>query len=248
MSFDMSAEGLGLRAEDINRRTLVAALAELIAVMLFVFIGAGTVVVVLGAFPENPAADTLLAIAVAHGLAIGVLVAMTAGISGGHVNPAVTFSMIVTGRQKLGPGLVYIAAQLIGAVIGALLLQIVLADDIEGNLGAHALNESLVDGSMGGLIVEIILTFVLVATVFGTAVHRAGPAAIAPIAIGFSILIDHLIGVPLTGASMNPARSFGPALVAGEWDDFWIYVIGPLVGAAIAGLLYTMVFMDPDND
>lgn len=248
MSFDMSAEGLGLRAEDIDRKTFVAALAELIATMLFVFIGAGTVVVVIGAFPENLGADTLLAIAVAHGLAIAVLASAIGGISGGHINPAVTFAMILTGRQKLGPGLVYVAAQLIGAVIGALLLQVVLQDDVEANLGAHALNDNLVDGSMGGLIVEIILTFVLVAAVFGAAVDRRGPAAIAPIAIGFAVLIDHLIGVPLTGASMNPARSFGPALVAGEWDDFWIYVVGPLAGGAIAGLLYTMVFMDPDND
>ncbi len=245
MSLD--AKSLGLRAEDLGRKTLTAALAELIAVMLFVFIGAGTVVVVLGAFPADPSADTLIAIAVAHGLAIAVLVSATASISGGHINPAVTFAMVITGNLKLGPGLVYVAAQLIGAVIGALLLQLVFQDNVEGQLGAHAINEALVDGTGAGLIVEIILTFVLVATVFGAAVNSKGLGAVAPIAIGFAVLIDHLVGVPLTGASMNPARSFGPALVAGEWDNFWIYVVGPLAGAGIAGLLYTHVFLKNDD-
>ena len=246
MSLD--AESLGLRAEDLGRKTLTAALAELIAVMLFVFIGAGTVVAVIGAFPaENLGPDTLIAIALAHGLAIAVLVSATASISGGHINPAVTFAMVITGNLKLGPGLVYVAAQLIGAVIGALLLQLVFQDNVEGQLGAHAINEALVDGTGAGLIVEVILTFVLVATVFGAAVNSKGLGTVAPIAIGFAVLIDHLVGVPLTGASMNPARSFGPALVAGEWDNFWIYVVGPLAGAGIAGLLYTHVFLKNDD-
>ena len=239
MSFDLSAEGLGLRAKDIDYDTLIGALAEGIALLLFVFIGCGTVVVVGGA-GDNAG---LVAIAIAHGLAIAVLVSMMAVASGGHINPAVTFTMVLTGRMKLGPGLVYIAAQLVGAVVGALLLQIGLKESIEGTLGAHALNDAAVDGVLGGLIVEIILTFVLLFTVFATAVDRRGLGNVAPLAIGFAIVIDHLIGVRLTGASMNPARSFGPALIAGEWDDFWIYVVGPLAGGAMAGLLYKYLYL-----
>ena len=94
------------------------------------------------------------------------------------------------------------------------------------------------------------LTFILVYVVFATAMDKRGAAGnIAPLAIGFAVLIDHLVGVPLTGASMNPARSFGPALVAGEWDDHWVFWVGPLVGGALAGLVYTFAFMNrPDSD
>jgi len=193
-------------------------------------------------------AASVTAIALAHGLAIATMVAATARISGGHVNPAVTFSMVVTGRMKLGPGLVYVAAQLIGAVIGSLLLTCVLKDSFEGNLGAHGLNDAVLPGTYSGVIVEAVLTFVLVFTVFATAVDKRGLGNIAPLAIGVAILIDHLVGVPLTGASMNPARSFGPALVAGEWGDHWVYWVGPLIGGGLAGLVYTFVFLDRPDD
>jgi len=245
---DFSAEGLGLRAEDLGIKTLRAALAELIAVLLFVFIGAGTVVVTINVLGNELNAASLTAISLAHGLAIATMVAMTARISGGHVNPAVTFSMVVTGRMKLGPGLVYVAAQVIGAVIGALLLTCVLKDSFEGSLGAHGLNDAVLSGTYSGVIVEAVLTFVLVFTVFATAVDRRGLGNVAPLAIGVAILIDHLVGVPLTGASMNPARSFGPALVAGEWDDHWVYWVGPLIGGGLAGLVYTFVFLNRPDD
>jgi aquaporin TIP len=178
-----------------------------------------------------------------------VLVAATARISGGHINPAVTFAMVVTGRMKAGPGVLYVAAQLTGAVVGALLLKMVLVSSVEGNLGAHALNDSALSSDFSGLIVEIVLTFAFVFTVFAVAVDPRGPANLAPIAIGLAILIDHFVGVPLTGASMNPARSFGPALVANSWDDHWVYWIGPLSGGALAGLLYYFLYLSrPDAE
>jgi aquaporin TIP len=216
----------------------------MIGVLLFVFIGAGAVVVVVaGDFDA-----ALVAIALAHGLAIAVMVAATARISGGHINPAVTFTAVVTGRMKAGPGVVYVAAQLIGAVIGALLLQIVLVDSIEGTLGAHAINDSAVDGNGAAVVIEAILTFVLVFTVFATAIDtRSTIANVAPLMIGLAILIDHFIGVPLTGASMNPARTFGPALVAGEWDDHWVYWAGPLLGGSLAGIVYMLAFWDREG-
>jgi len=150
--------------------------------------------------------------------------------------------------MKAGPGVLYIAAQLAGAVVGALLLKLVLVSSVEGNLGAHALNDNALSSDLAGVLVEIILTFVLVFTVFAVAMDPRGPATIAPIAIGLAVLIDHFVGVPLTGASMNPARSFGPALVANSWDDQWVYWVGPLVGGALAGLLYYFVYLMPAEE
>jgi len=244
--FDLSAESLGLTADDFGPKTLRAVLAEFIATLLFVFIGAGAVAVIVGVLEASPGGDSagaLVGIALAHGLAIAVLVAATARISGGHINPAVTFAAVITGRMKLGPGIFYVAAQLLGAVVAALILDAVLVEAVAGDLGAHRLNDTALSGTGAGLIVEIILTFILVFTVFAVAMDPRGPANLAPIAIGFAVLIDHFVGVPLTGASMNPARSFGPALVANVWDDHWVYWVGPLVGGGLAGLIYHFVYL-----
>jgi len=242
---ELSAESLGFTAEDFGPATWRAVLAELIGTLLFVFVGAGSVVVVTGIIGVSPRDDAaaLTAIALAHGLAIAVVVAGTAKISGGHVNPAVTFGAVITGRLKLTTGVLYVAAQLTGAVIGALLLEAAVLGEFEGNLGAHSLNLEVLDGEGGGVLVEAVLTFVLVFTVFATAIDPRGMGNLAPIAIGLAILIDHLVGVPLTGASMNPARSFGPALVADVWDDHWVYWVGPLAGGGIAALAYYLTFM-----
>lgn len=237
----ITADTLGLTEEYIGEKTWTGAFAEFIAVLLFVFIGAGAVIMAGGA-AEN---DGLVAIALAHGLAIGVLVAATAAISGGHVNPAVTFAAIITGQMKAAVGFVYIAAQLLGAIAGALLLDVLIVSELTDpvNLGAHSLNKDALESTVSGLVVEIILTFVLVFTVFATAIDKRGLKNVAPLMIGLAILIDHFIGVRLTGASMNPARSFGPALVSGEWDDHWVYWVGPLIGAALAGVTYYFVYL-----
>ncbi len=241
----LSADSLGFTEADFGQKTWQAVFAELIATLLFVFVGAGTVVVVTGVIGANPGADAaaLTAIAFAHGLVIALLVAATAKISGGHINPAVTFGAVITGRMKLSTGVLYVAAQLVGAVIGALLLEAALVGGVEGNLGAHALNLEVLDGKGAGVMVEAVLTFVLVFTVFATAMDPRGMANLAPIAIGLAVLVDHFVGVPLTGASMNPARSFGPALVADAWSDHWVYWLGPLIGGGLAALVYYLTFM-----
>ncbi|MBI4202080.1 MAG: MIP family channel protein [Chloroflexi bacterium] len=215
-----------------------AAAAELIATLLFVFIGAGTVVSssMLGAMDSAQ----LVAIAVAHGLAIGVMAAATGHLSGGHINPAVTVASVVTRKIGLAKGGLYIIAQLIGASVGAFLLVVVIPEGAQGGLGSHSLGNGVTPA--GGLIIEVVLTFVLVFVIFATAVDSRGPGVIAPVAIGFAILIIHLVAVPLTGASVNPARSFGPALAAGQWADHWIYWVGPLVGGSLAAIVYQAVF------
>jgi glycerol uptake facilitator-like aquaporin len=136
-------------------------------------------------------------------------------------------------------------------VIGALLLDLLIVSEVTdaANLGAHGINDEALEGTGAGLVVEMILTFVLVFTVFAVAMDPKGMGNLAPIAIGLAILIDHFVGVPLTGASMNPARSFGPALIAGEWDDHWVYWAGPLAGGGAAGLVYYFVYlMNADDD
>lgn len=216
-----------------------AAFAELIAVLLFVFIGCGAVVssgmLVKGLDPAR-----LVAIAIAHGLGIAIMAAATAHISGGHINPAVTVAQIVTRKISLSKGAMYIVAQLVGAVIAAYLLSLVIPKAAQGALGAHALGNGVTAG--GGLVIEVVLTFVLVFVIYATAVDSRGPNSIAPLAIGFTVMAIHLIAVPLTGASVNPARSFGPALVAGQWADHWIYWVGPIVGGSLAAIVYQSVF------
>ena len=219
-----------------------ATLAEFIATLLFVFLGAGSVIVT-GGLPNgdlDPA--RLVAIALAHGLAIALLVYATANISGGHINPAVTFAALLTKKITAARGLMFVVAQLGGAVGGALLLLATIPDAADTNLGAHALGPG-VSISMG-LIMEIVVTFALVFVIFATAVDPGGMGNLAPLAIGLTVLVDHLVAVPITGASMNPARSFGPALVAGEWGDQWIYWLAPLLGGAIAGLIYQFAFIN----
>lgn len=213
-----------------------AALAEFFATALFVFLGPGAVIASgITASGAQLTADKLLVIALGHGLAIAVLVWASAHVSGGHINPAVTFGAWITGRISLVKGIAYVIAQLVGAVVGAALLAFVVPDAIQGTLGAHKLGPG-VDAGMA-LLAEGVLTFALVGVVFMTAMHPKGPGNVAPLAIGLVVLVDHLVGVPLTGASMNPARTFGPALMAGAWADHWIYWVGPLLGGAVAALI-----------
>ncbi len=218
-----------------------ASLAEFIATLLFIFLGAGTVVVTGGLMKEGLTSARLVAIALAHGFAIALLVAATAKVSGGHINPAVTFGALITGKINVGKAVMYVVAQLVGAIVGAVLLKLVIPAAAQGNLGAHGLGAGITAG--GGLLAEIVLTFALVFVVFATAMDPKGLGHLAPAAIGMTVLVDHLIGVPVTGASMNPARSFGPALVAGAWNNHWIYWVGPLVGGALAALVYEFFFL-----
>jgi aquaporin TIP len=245
---------MGFQPGDFTLKTWRAVAAEFIATGLFVFIGTGAVVVALasGAAAVNggnaPTPAFVTAIALAHGLGILLAVATTANISGGHINPAVSFAAALTGKIKVSTGLLYVVAQLLGAVCASLLLKAIIAGPYEAGLGAHSINQTLLyhrvaSGAGAALLVEIALTFALVWVVFATAIDPKGPRHLAPAAIGLVIMADHFIGVPLTGASMNPARSFGPALVANQWADHWVYWLGPLIGAAIAALVYEFVFL-----
>ena len=214
-----------------------ATLAELIAVMLFVFVGSGAIIGI--GMVGADGGTTLIIAALAHGLAIAVLVSAIGRVSGGHINPAVTVAAVVTGRMSLVKGAMYVAAQLIGALMGAALLLSVIPLADQGTLGAHSLNVDVASG----LIVEMVLTFMLVFVIFATAMDPKGPGHLAPFAIGLTVMVDHFVGVPLTGASMNPARSFGPALATGEWANHWVYWVGPIMGAVLAAIIYEVIYI-----
>ena len=219
-----------------------ATLAEFVATLLFVFLGAGSVVATGALTNGELTAPRLLVIALAHGFAIALLAYATANISGGHINPAVTFAAWLTKNISTVRALMFVLAQVVGAAAGALLLLAAIPDAADTNLGAHALGPGVSIGT--GFVMEIVVTFALVFVIFATAVDSGGMGNLAPLAIGLTVLVDHLLAVSITGASMNPARSFGPALVAGEWADHWIYWIAPLLGGAFAGMVYQFSFIN----
>ena len=249
---------LGFQSGDFGLSTWRKVCAEFIATALFVLIGTGAVVSASSTLDGSGSATFIVAVSLAFGLAIAVLVAATARISGGHINPAVTFAVAMTGRIKVSTAALYVAAQLAGAIVGSLVLKTIIAGPMEGHLGANAisvyngsgglLSSEIGDGTGAALLVEAAFTFVLVFVVFATAIDRKGPSHLAPFAIGLAVLVGHLVCIPLTGTSMNPARSFGPAVVANLWTDHWVFWLGPLIGAGIAGLVYEFVFLEHEPE
>jgi aquaporin NIP len=175
-------------------------------------------------------------VALVFGLVIMVMVYATGHLSGAHINPAVTLAFTMTRHFPAREAAAYIAAQLTGATAGALLLLAVWTDK-PASLGATV--PSVGVGS--ALAYEAVLSAFLMFVILAVATDTRAVGAAAAIAIGGTIGLDALFGGPVTGASMNPARSFGPALVSGEWRDFWIYVVGPVLGAALGGLAYQLV-------
>lgn len=220
-----------------------AYIAEAIATFALCFIGAGAIVT--NSFTEG--AVGLLGIAIAHGLVLAIMVNATGHISGGHVNPAVTMGFIVTRRISLGKGVAYIVSQLVGGVLAGFALRAIFNRGVWGatNLGTPALNPAV--PFLNGVFVEAILTFFLVFTVFATAVDTRAPKSVYGFAIGLVLVFDILMGGPLTGASMNPARTFGPAVASGFFRNHLVYWIGPLVGGSLAALVYHHVLMSKEQ-
>jgi len=182
----------------------------------------------------------LVGIALAHGLALAVMISAFGHISGGHLNPAVTIGALVGKKISAGNALWYIVAQLAGGVVGAMAVKMIFpATMYEAvSLGTPMLGA---DVSMtSGILMEMILTFFLVTVVYGTAIDGRAPK-VGGLFIGLTVTLDILAGGPITGASMNPARTFGPALAGGYWNGHIVYWIGPLLGGVLAGLVYSRV-------
>jgi aquaporin TIP len=215
--------------EDALRRGI----AEFIGAFTLIFIGGGAGIV---------SGQDIVAVALANGLAIGIMVSNLGHISGGHFNPAITLGFLATRRITLPLAAVYWVSQFAGALVAAAILRGLFAHDLFLGSVPHAAGF----GAGKGLVVEIILTFFLVWAVFATAVDPRGAfKSIAGLAIGLTITIDVLMGGPLTGAAMNPARAFGPQLVGNFWGEGWIYYLGPVVGALIAALAYEYLYLRP---
>ena len=224
------------------RDLLTMCLAEAVATFMLCFIGAGVVV-----SDTAFGAGGLLGIALANGLVLSAAVSATMNVSGAHINPAVTVVMLVTGRISGRIAGAYIVAQLVGAAIaGAAIL--VIFQGIPGGseavvatgLGTPAPGAGVSAGT--ALLTEAALTFVLVFVIFGTVVDPRAPA-IGGVGIGVTVAAAILTGGPISGASMNPARTFGPALAGGVWTAHWVYWLGPMAGALLAGLLYHHVIL-----
>ena len=183
-------------------------------------------------------------ISFAHGSAIGLMVYAFGHVSGAHINPAVTIPMIITRKIGIADGIGYIVLQLVGAVAAAFTLKAVLPElGAAVNFGTQAPGELINSSATSAVGLEAIFTFFLVTVIFMTAVHKKAAAGIQGISIGGMVFLLHIVGVPLTGASMNPARTFGPALASGFWEFHWVYWVGPIIGGIIAGLIMNYVFV-----
>ena len=214
-----------------------AVVAEFVATFALIFIGAGSVIA-----NANGSLD-LTGVALAHGLVLAIMVSVTGHLSGGIVNPAVAIGLWVTGKLSTVRTGAYIVAELLGAVAGAFLLKFLIpAASFHPGGGGAALRPGLPTGK--GILIEAVATFFLVFVVFGTAVDDRGPwNKTAGLTIGLVIAFDIMAFGPWTGAAMNPARWFGPALATGEWANWWVWIVGPVAGAIVAAVLYWTVFL-----
>ena len=213
-----------------NTRTLLRELvAEFIGTFALCFIGIGAIQHFSGA-PGG-----LLGIAFAHGLTIAVFASAFGAISGGQFNPAVSFGLLVGGKMDLNKAIAYIVAQLAGATAGAWFARGLLGSIAAVSDGTPDLAGATTE--IQGIAIEAVLTFFLVTVIYGTAVDKRAPQ-IGGLAIGLCVTLDILFGGPLTGAAMNPARVFGPALVSGHWTHHYVYWAGPMLGGLLSGLVY----------
>jgi aquaporin TIP len=220
-----------------DRKLTAAVVGEGFGTFLFVFIGVGCIV--LGGLTGTP--SNLIGVALAHGITLAVVVTMFAAISGGHINPAVTVALWLNGSIDAVKGALYIVAQLIGAFLGAVLIRLTFGDNAwqVAGYGKPSMMAGI-DPNIG-LVLEGVMTMLLVGAVFLTAVDPRA-AKLGGLLIGLSIVGDILVGGPVTGAAMNPARWFGPAAASGDFTDAYVWIIGPVVGGMIVALLYRFVF------
>lgn len=212
--------------------------AEFLGTFALVFIGAGAVVVDLA----EGGALGVLGIALAHALVLSVMVTATLNISGGHLNPAVTLGLWLARKIDLKLGLLYVVSQIAAGVLAALLVKLLLPamSGEAAGYGVPRISGLLTDTQ--AIVIEAILTLFLVSAMFGTAVSSEAPK-VGGFGIGLVLLFDILVGGPLTGAAVNPARAFGPALVAQDWHGHYIYWVGPLAGGLLAGVLWKFVLL-----
>ncbi|XP_053413658.1 aquaporin-5 [Nycticebus coucang] len=214
---------------------LKAVFAEFLATLIFVFFGLGS------ALKWPSALPSILQISLAFGLAIATLAQSLGPVSGGHINPAITLALLLGNQISLLRAVFYVVAQLVGAIAGAGILYWLAPLNARGNLAVNALNNNTTQGR--AMVVELILTFQLALCIFSsTDSRRTSPVGSPALSIGLSVTLGHLVGIYFTGCSMNPARSFGPAVVMNRFSpSHWVFWVGPIVGAGLAAILYFYV-------
>ena len=227
-------------------------LAEAIATYALVFFGPLSVILSVVVFGDGLTIESILMISLGHGAVIALMVYAFGHVSGAHINPAVTIPMMITKKISVADGIGYIIFQVIGAIIATLSLMAILPEIGKPVLwGGHGGPSELLNHSvMSGFVVEVILTFFLVLVIFMTVVHKKAPKSIYGAAIGGMVFLLHIVGVPLTGASMNPARSLAPAVAtgaAGLLEIQWLYWVAPIIGGIIAGVIMNYVFINKDE-
>ena len=215
------------------RDTLRKCAAEFLGTFAIVFFGGGSVCMSI----RPDIGLGLVGIALAFGLVVAVMVSSIGHISGAHFNPAVTFMVFTTRRMTAVAAASYVVAQLAGALAAAFVLGTIIGPEAI-KLGTTGL--AVGTSPAAGAAIEAILTFFLVLVIYGTAIDARGHK-LGGIAIGGVVTLNILMAGPLTGASMNPARTFGPALASNHWQHHWVYWVGPMVGALLASLVYEKV-------
>jgi len=234
--------GYSLGKEDMKVVPLMkSVVAELVGTMLLVIIGCGA------AIQWKMKEFDTTQVSLAFGLAVMAIVSFTGHISGGNLNPAVSMGLLVGGNLSLLKFVVYVVSQCIGAVIGAAILYGVTPEAFRGSLGSNGLAEGV--SPFGGMVMELLMTMVLVLVVYASAVDSANKTApmVAPLLIGLTVTVAHLVLMPYTGTSINPARSLGPALITKTTADHWVFWAGPLLGGALGGLLYKFVLTNQEE-
>ncbi|XP_075757789.1 aquaporin-2 [Pelodiscus sinensis] len=211
-----------------------AVFAEFLATLLFIFFGLGS------ALSWPPAPPDALQVSLAFGLAVATLVQAVGHVSGAHLNPAVTVACLLGSHLSFLRAVFYVAAQLLGAVAGAALLHELTPPSLRGQLAINRLHNGTTPGQ--AVTVELFLTLQLVLCVFASTDDRRSDSLGSPaLSIGLSVAVGHLLGIHYTGCSMNPARSFAPSVIEGDFSAHWVFWVGPLAGAAVASLIYNYI-------
>ncbi len=226
-------------------------IAEFIGTAVLVVGGCGTAVAINTVSASNgislPTAGTIVAIALAFGLSIVAMAYSIGNVSGCHINPAVSFGVLINGGMSVADFVGYVVAQLLGATAGAAGLWLTFGSNKA--LGANGFNEAsaLGIGMKGAFVVEVILTFIFVLTILGVT-SKVENSSVAGVVIALTLVFVHLIGIPFTGTSVNPARSFGPAILSGgkALEQLWVFIAAPLVGAAIAAVVHRFILNSKD--
>jgi aquaporin TIP len=218
----------------VDESVLRRSVAEYVGTFTLIFIGGGAGIA---------SHSDIVAVALANGLAIGIMVTNLGHISGGHFNPSITLGFLATRRITPVLAVFYWASQLLGAISAAFLLRLVF-NEIDVKYGSAPSVHGVTDAR--AFVLEAVMTAFLVFAVWATAVDPRGAfKSIAGFAIGLTITMDVFVGGPVTGAAMNPARALGPELAGNIWSGWWIYWIGPIAGALLASLLYEYLYLKP---